>query len=50
MITAGETGFWFPLLFLGGKIMRLDKYLKSIQTDQTRTVANEAAMQEEFCQ
>lgn len=41
MITAGETGFWFPA-FLGGKIMRLDKYLKVSRLIKRRTVANEA--------
>ena len=33
--------FWFPC-FLGGKIMRLDKYLKVSRLIKRRTVANEA--------
>jgi ribosomal 50S subunit-recycling heat shock protein len=33
---------WFLLLFLGGKNMRLDKYLKVSRLIKRRTVANEA--------
>ena len=42
MITAGGTRNRFLLLFLGGKIMRLDKYLKVSRLIKRRTVANEA--------